>query len=209
MRNLLTGILLLGLSAAVFAGTTVPYIFAPTTTAKAAEVNADFQALATVIDSLSSRISRLEGTITAADMAGTYAAASLLVNSFAASSGPLDVPHVKWKIQHENDNGTFTLNPDATFVFSSTTDNSSLQTDYQISNTGSGNFVSSENTVNVTSPQSYSTGGGTWNLSGNKLTLAFTGGAAFLFTMAAGPSLFVSSQSTVDDHQLILLMRVK
>lgn len=51
---------------------TVPFTFAAGTPASADEVNANFQALVTAINSLGTRVSKLEGLITAADLVGTY-----------------------------------------------------------------------------------------------------------------------------------------
>ncbi|WP_157263480.1 hypothetical protein [Azohydromonas aeria] len=61
---------------------TLPYTFKPGMPAKAAEINADLQALATAINGLNARVQKLEGTITAADLAGTYA-----VNQFQTEIG--------------------------------------------------------------------------------------------------------------------------
>ena len=60
------------LSAAVNAQVTVPNTFTAGTPAKASEVNANFQALVTAVNSLTARVGKLEGQVTAADLAGTY-----------------------------------------------------------------------------------------------------------------------------------------
>jgi len=51
---------------------TVPNTFAAGSPARASEVNANFQALATAINNLGARVSKLEGNIVAADLAGAY-----------------------------------------------------------------------------------------------------------------------------------------
>ena len=61
---------------------TLPYTFKAGTPAKAAEVNADLQALATAVNGLNARVQKLEGAITAADLVGTYA-----VNQFQIEIG--------------------------------------------------------------------------------------------------------------------------
>jgi len=66
------------LAAIVFSGAasaqvTVPNTFAAGQPARAADVNANFQALATAINSLAARVSKLEGSnLTATDFVGTY-----------------------------------------------------------------------------------------------------------------------------------------
>lgn len=52
---------------------TVPNAFVAGAAAKASEVNANFSTLAAGINALATRMARLEGQISAADMAGTYA----------------------------------------------------------------------------------------------------------------------------------------
>ena len=64
---------LIAFSVVATAQTSVPYTFTAGTTAIASEVNADFQALAATIDTLSVRVAKLEGQITASDLVGTYA----------------------------------------------------------------------------------------------------------------------------------------
>src|SRR5258706_4460391 len=119
MRYSFVGLLLSVLSGVAFAQTTVPNTFTRGTAAKASEVNANFQALATAIDNLGSRVSKLEGTITATDVAGTYAFASLEAETFTGAN--VNVASSVGIIHHQNGNGTFTLNANGTFSFSATT----------------------------------------------------------------------------------------
>lgn len=51
----------------------VPNTFAAGAPARAADVNANFQALVTAINALTTRVSKLEGSIVSADLVGTYA----------------------------------------------------------------------------------------------------------------------------------------
>ena len=74
-------------AALVLAGTasaqvSVPNTFAAGTPARAAEVNANFQALVTAMNSLSTRVSKLEGNIVSSDLVGTYT-----VNQFQTELG--------------------------------------------------------------------------------------------------------------------------
>jgi hypothetical protein len=64
-------------SASAMAQVAVPHTFAAGAPARAADVNANFQALATAINELNTRVSKLEGTFTAADVAGTYTVYSI------------------------------------------------------------------------------------------------------------------------------------
>lgn len=72
MRKLLSTLVLTAATFAAQAQTSVPNTFTAGTPAKASEVNANFQALVTAINGLNTRVSKLEGKITSADMIGTY-----------------------------------------------------------------------------------------------------------------------------------------
>lgn len=204
MRKLLTGILLLGLSAAVFAQTTVPTRFISGTPAKAAEVNANFQALATAIDNLALRINRLEGVVSAADLAGTYALAGLHVSTAAYATS--------FETSHDNTNGTVVLNPDKTFTLSVTNSGSTTRTAFNLAapTPGGDRAVTNLGTTISPSPKTES-GAGTWDLSGDKLILTFPGPNPDLltFTMSAGASMFVSSNDEGSIHRLALLIRLQ
>jgi hypothetical protein len=101
--NLIIGSLLL--SAAAHAQVTVPNTFQPASPAKASEVNANFTALATAINSLATRVAKLEGTVLAADLVGTYSLRGLGVES--------NNNHVA----HYTYSGTITLQADGTVSF--------------------------------------------------------------------------------------------
>jgi hypothetical protein len=78
IRNTFVALSLLAFAAvATAAPITVPFTFTAGTPAKAAEINADFQALVTAINALSVRVDKLDGitpaaALTAADVVGTY-----------------------------------------------------------------------------------------------------------------------------------------
>lgn len=82
MRTSIAALTFVTLSAAASAQVTVPNTFAAGAPARAADVNANFQALVTGINALSSRVSKLEGQITSSDLVGTYA-----VNQFQSELG--------------------------------------------------------------------------------------------------------------------------
>jgi len=198
MRYSFVGLLLLVLSGVGLAQTTVPNTFTAGTAAKASEVNANFQALATAIDNLGSRVSKLEGTLSTADVAGTYAFASLEVETFTGAN--VNVASSLGIVHHQNGNGTFTFNANGTFTFSQTTSSSKLT------------FLLNSASATETIETIPGTATGTWTLSGKILTINISGGPTIPFTLAAGPGLFINisnivSSSGASDHQLLFLMR--
>lgn len=72
MRSAVLAVLLAGVCSAASAQVTVPNTFSAGAPARAADVNANFQALATAVNGLAGRVARLEGQVTAADLVGTY-----------------------------------------------------------------------------------------------------------------------------------------
>lgn len=113
-----TALFLLALAcASVSAQTKVPNTFLPGTPAKAADVNANFQALATAINALASRVDKLEGNITQADLAGTYT-----VNGFQTEFNGGDFGRVNNYVYL----GTMTLAADGTGSYSLTESGSRL-----------------------------------------------------------------------------------
>jgi VCBS repeat-containing protein len=202
MRSTVVGLLLSLFGGIVFAQTTVPNTFTAGTAAKASEVNANFHALATAIDNLESRVSKLEGTLTAADVAGTYAFASLEAETITNAN--VNVASSQGIVHHQSSNGTFTFNANGTFSFSAPNNSSKL--------------TFSLNTATATETQETvpGSGTGTWSLSGKILTISVGGGGPTVaFTLAAGPGLFInisnsfvtSSTSAASDHLLLILMR--
>lgn len=82
MRTFIAPLSLVALCTAASAQVTVPNTFAAGAPARAADVNANFQALVTGINALGSRVSKLEGQITSTDLVGTYA-----INQFQSELG--------------------------------------------------------------------------------------------------------------------------
>jgi len=72
MRNTLVAFLVALATPCVFADASVPNTFSPGAPARAADVNANFSALVSAINAVGARVSKLEGQITQADLAGTY-----------------------------------------------------------------------------------------------------------------------------------------
>jgi hypothetical protein len=194
MRYSFVGLLLLVFSSTVLAQTTVPFIFPPGPAAGArfSEVNANFQALATAIDALTARVSKLERPLTAADVAGTYAFISLEVET---GTGTTSMVH------HAIGNGSATLNDDGTFSLSATDNSSHLNLI----------FSGTSLTANTTTDSASLNDSGTWSLDGKVLTLVFSGAQISVpFINAAGPSLFLSAVLSTDrrDHSLVFLIRI-
>lgn len=82
MRTSIVALSFVALCSAASAQVTLPNTFAAGAPARAADVNANFQALVTGINALSSRVSKLEGQITSSDLVGTYA-----INQFQSELG--------------------------------------------------------------------------------------------------------------------------
>ncbi len=171
MRYSLVALLLLALNSTVFAQTTVPFTFTSGTAAKASEVNADFQALATAIDALSARINKLDGTtpVTTADLAGTYTLTGWMSQVFIDGMSVLPAP-----LYDINGfgvlSGTVTLNADGTGSNSFTINGSQMVTQ-DISTIRTTSPISLNRAViqkafNVVLP----TASFTWTLSGNVVT---------------------------------------
>lgn len=115
MRSLirsLAALTLVAFSALSLAATTVPHTFTAGAPARAAEVNANFQALVTAIDTLSARVDKLDGTtpLTMADLAGTYAihAITTELKTDVATSSPAVAAYSTVGTLTFNANGTGT-----------------------------------------------------------------------------------------------------
>ncbi|ALT77992.1 hypothetical protein [Paucibacter sp. KCTC 42545] len=73
MRKTFIALTLAAIATAASAQVTVPNTFVAGAPAKAADVNANFQALATAINSLNTRVGKLEGgPVTSSDLVGSY-----------------------------------------------------------------------------------------------------------------------------------------
>jgi len=111
MRSSFIALSCIVFSAAAVAQTTVPNTFTAGTAAKAAQVNANFTALATAIDALASRVAKFEGQLATSDLVGTYA-----ISGFQTELVPGDLPEVSsYRFQ-----GTVTLANDGSGTFAGT-----------------------------------------------------------------------------------------
>lgn len=159
MRTLFFVTIFSALSSATLAQTTVPHTFSAGTAAKASEVNANFQSLATSIDSLQARLDIIEGkasAFTVSALSGTYKLLNIYSGAPASSNSAI--------VNSSTQNGTLILNPDSTFSLATSETNS--RTTLNLSSGTSSNTVSS-NTETLS---------GTWSVSGKTVTLNVAGG---------------------------------
>ena len=165
---------------AASAQVSVPNTFSAGTPARAADVNANFQTLVNAINDLSSRVSRLEGQVTVADLAGTYA-----IHQFQTELGGGTSQRVA---VYTSNGGTATLAPDGTGAVSTI----AVQ-GYQL-NLPAGSRI----------PRSSTDPSGTltWSLSGGKVNLF-----GDKFSIADGGRLLIrTSANTVDGTNVLLLL---
>lgn len=181
MRSVLVALSMTVLCGVASAQTTVPNTFTAGTAAKAAEVNANFQALATAINALATRVARLDGPPTAAGLAGTYAVNGIQTELVPGSgSGRVIVYTYEGTATFAaNGTGTFSLNSKGhNLLFTSplTTTRSAVN-----SSTGATPF--------------------TWSLAGNTLT-ALDGA----FSIVSGGQLLIRSTVNPADGTNVLLL---
>ena len=182
MRHALAALAFAGFTALANAQVTVPFTFAPSTAARAAEVNANFQALATAIDNLAARVSKLEGQITPADIAGVYGWRGLQIGLINGGM-----------VETISYTGTVTLAPNGTF--------SGTLTGRGFDLPAGGNRVLHNTDDNVS---------GTWTLSGsNTVTLSLGDDALSFLSAARGQVLVFSNNDNSPDGSLVLLMLVR
>jgi hypothetical protein len=189
MRSFFVGILLLIASSAAFA-----------------QANLSPKTLAADIDALSARVSKLEGNLAPADVAGLYVILSLEVETGALA------PAVHHGTQvgalRLTDEGTSPIN--GSFVLTSTDTSSHLNLTFakDINNsTVPGTLTANTTLTGATTMSSGAVNDtGQWSLSGKVLTLTLSGGQAFAF-MIAGSRLFVNASNNGSDHTLIFLIR--
>jgi hypothetical protein len=189
MRNspLLCLLALCAFGESALAQTTVPHIFTPGTPARAAEVNANFQALATAIDNVIARVNKLEGgAVTEADVVGNYRLSFLQVGISQVAVGIGETEAISY-------DGTFTFAADHTFT----------STFIGRVNDGRGPHTD-DGTI-----------AGTWNLANNNVTFTISGQAPMVFHCAAGcrvlfGTIWGSSSGPGDDgnNNLAILGRV-
>jgi hypothetical protein len=144
---------------------TVPNTFAAGQPAKAADVNANFQALVTAINALETRVSKLEGQFTSTDLQGAIYAIQWIQVGF----GPYPST---WQ---DGYTGTVTLNADGSASLTDT------DTDYS--------------DVGGTQAKNVTTGSlsGTWTLSGQTLTFTGSNGGTITSTCISGGRLCIAT----------------
>lgn len=149
----------------------VPNSFTAGAPAKAADVNANFSALAAGINALSARVAKLEGQITAADLVGTYALKGIQME-LGGGAGAHLASYVY--------TGTLTLAADGTGSLTSTQSGSQLNL-----------AVSPPTRGSASKPAE--TGVLTWSLSGSSVTalgmnFAVSNGGRMLVAAGANPA---------------------
>ena len=172
-------------AAIIFSGSasaqvTVPYTFTAGAPARAAEVNADFQALVTAINGLGTRVSKLEGNLVAADFVGTYT-----LNRFQTELGGGASAYVAVYTA----GGTITLAADGTATTTGTGEQG-----HQL------NVVTRALTPFNTPPD---TGSVTWSYSGGRVTVPTYG---ISFAVADGGRLLIATSVNPADGTNVLLL---
>lgn len=174
IRSSLVALLILSFSAAATAATTVPYTFTTGTPISASEMNANFQALATAIDKLSST------TPTVAELAGTYR-----LTGFQTELGPS--PSTSWGLTKvETYGGTVTLSADGTCSSSGAFMSGTLTARVDNTNITNSTVFS---LANASGPLATSC---TWSIvGGNTISVSWGG----VFSIVAGGRLLVDTHS--------------
>jgi len=176
----------LAATATARAETTVPYTFAAGSPAKAGEVNANFQALASAINALSARLDRAEGRLTAADIVGTYRFQSLQTELNGGASNNVRVYTF---------DGTVTFNADGTVSFSTT----DVGAQIRISGAAGAAVSVTRSTINETNP----TGSANWTLNGSVLSI---GGGPAWYVADGGRLMIQTGTNTADATSKVILM---
>ncbi len=177
-------LLMMGISTLASAQTSVPNTFVAGQPAKAADVNADFQALVTAINALTTRVTKLEGTtVAAADLAGTW--------TFIGYQDEIDNGG---GIQHETYTGSCTL---TATTYSCSTSGSI------VSNAGGGGWHTSSETGTPSGTLTLS--GSTVTLSGGVPSLTVSAGGSILVGVQSTPNTNATNGGT--DQTLIVLMK--
>ena len=179
MRSPSVSLVLVAFCAAASAQVTVPNAFTAGAPARAADVNANFQALVTAINSLGTRVSKLEGQIASADLVGTYA-----INRFQSELGG----GASERVAMYTAEGTATLAADGT---GTATGNTELGHQLNLP----GGTLSA-----INRPQA--PGSFTWSFSGGRVTAL---GATFS-VVAGGRLLIRTSVNPADGTNVLLLL---
>jgi hypothetical protein len=193
VRQLIISVFLVVFASAAFAQKGNPA--APGKPARATDV----ATLAAALDDISDRLSRLEGRLTVADVAGTYSFVGLEVEVGRGCSGEClpDITH------HASQNGVLTLNSDMTFVLNATDSSAKIRIDLRDGGTNNARLF----TTTTLTPSLFQAGG-SWSLSGKVVTLNLPGESAKTL-LSAGPNLLVNAVKSDDgtDHSLIMAVR--
>ncbi|GCL64252.1 hypothetical protein [Pseudaquabacterium pictum] len=173
----------LTLAGAASAQVTVPNTFVAGAPARAADVNANFQALATAINSLAARVAKTEGQLVAADLAGSYTLSRFQTEMGTGTNSGWVASYVS--------GGTLTLAANGSATLSGMTESGS-QVDFP---------SGTRRALNRTdAPASFS-----WSLSGGKVVLP-DGGS---LSVADGGRLLISTSANTADGTTVLLLFVR
>jgi hypothetical protein len=181
--NVVAAVIFALLGGAASAQVSVPNTFTAGTPARAADVNANFQALVTAVNTLSSRVSKLEGQITSADLVGTYA-----VNQFQSELGG----GASGRVAVYTGGGTVTFAAGGTGTVSGNT-----ELGHQLNLPG-GTLTA------INRPQAdFSIN---WSFSNGTVTVTFTQGSNTFSVVAGGRLLIATSTNPADGTNVILLL---
>ena len=184
MIRLLAAIVLSVLAASVHSQTTLPYTFSSTAPVRGAPLQADLNVLVTAINNLAGRVSKLEGTITEADLVGNY--------TFDGFQTELATDHVSNYVYH----GTATLAANHDLTLSTPENGTQL------------NFGTSNTTAVINRPAGPTEEFlATWSFSGGVLTVDGHPGA--LAVVAGGRLLVGVTSNPLDGTQVLLLLTRK
>lgn len=222
MRNLFLAVGFLVLSNTASAQTTVPNTFTAGSPAKAAEVNANFQALVTAInslgarvdsvstrvDSVTARVGKLEGTLTATDVAGTYALYGLQTDVIPSAVSGMNEGQMEAISYSGTAILTATSTLGGTLTLSTTESTNALR--WLFEPFGGGNTPTGaplgKLTLNRTFTGTPGSTPGTWTFAADGTLTLSTGGT---WSGVAGGRLFVTSISRSSDGSNVLLVLVR
>lgn len=202
MYRFLACVILVGASGVVQAQTSVPNVFTAGTPAKAADVNANFAALVTAINGLTSRVSVLEGnaTLSPANVAGTYTLQSFELDlNFTPAAGSSTNAATLFSATSTL---TVVLNANGTATYSGPAQRAFLNWN---GGTGSGTGTSG-GVFSGAADQSPASGSASWSLSGNVLTLIGLPGTT-VFTAAGSRLFFHTAADTPGQPRVLILIR--
>lgn len=204
MRNLIrSSIVALSLvvfSATAVAATTVPFTFTAGTPATASEVNANFQALATAIDTLTTtnaalttQIAKLDGTtpVTAADMAGTY---KVQIYNTQIGSDTTTLSAITNKVYSIVGTMTLLANGTGTWIYTGSGSYDQINGSTGLPNIVYFNDISGSQSI-------------TWTLTGSLFSTSLGGGPGCQLSM--GGRLCVATSEILGESSLFLLTRIQ